>query len=76
MYLKDTVSWLNLYHASDKPTTINNVKDMLAGLPQYQKGKEAYSLHLGMVQEAMKIFQDRRLADIASVEQVRPCIWQ
>ena len=48
---------------------------MLAGLPQYQQGKEAYSLHLGMVQEAMKIFQDRRLADIASVEQVCLCIW-
>ena len=49
---------------------------MLAGLPQYQQGKEAYSLHLGMVQEAMKIFQDRRLADIASVEQVCPRFWQ
>ena len=47
---------------------------MLAGLPQYQQGKEAYSLHLGMVQEAMRVFQDRRLADIASVEQVRPYV--
>lgn len=44
---------------------------MLAGLPQFQEGKEAYSLHLGMAQEAVNIFQKRRLADIATLEQVR-----
>lgn len=43
---------------------------MLAGLPQFQEGKEAYSLHLSMAQEAMNIFQRRRLADIATLEQV------
>lgn len=45
---------------------------MLAGLPQFQEGKEAYSLHLSMAQECMNIFQKCRLADIASVEQVSP----
>lgn len=48
---------------------INNIKDMLAGLPQFQAGKEAYALHLGMAQDAMDMFQARRLGDIASVEQ-------
>ena len=43
---------------------------MLAGLPQFQEGKELYSLHLGMAQEAVNVFQKRRLADIATVEQV------
>lgn len=43
---------------------------MLAGLPQFQEGKEAYSLHLSMAQEAMNVFQKRRLADIATLEQV------
>ena len=42
---------------------------MLAGLPQFQAGKEAYALHLGMAQDAMDMFQERRLGDIASVEQ-------
>ena len=42
---------------------------MLAGLPQFQKGKEAYSLHLGMAQECMNVFQKCRLVDIASAEQ-------
>ncbi len=44
---------------------------MLAGLPQFQEGKELYSLHLGMAQEAVSVFQQKRLADIATVEQVR-----
>lgn len=43
---------------------------MLAGLPQFQEGKEAFSLHLNMASDAMNVFQKRRLADIASVEQV------
>ncbi|KAL8666329.1 MAG: hypothetical protein Q9202_001600 [Teloschistes flavicans] len=54
---------------SDNPATINSIKDMLAGLPKFQEGKEAYSLHLSMTQDAMTIFQERRLADVASVEQ-------
>lgn len=43
---------------------------MLAGLPQFQELKEAYSLHLTMAQECMNIFQSHKLADLASVEQV------
>ncbi|KAL8944593.1 MAG: hypothetical protein Q9211_000518 [Gyalolechia sp. 1 TL-2023] len=54
---------------SDAPATINNIKDMLAGLPKFQEGKEAYSLHLSMTQDAMNVFQETRLADVASVEQ-------
>ena len=50
---------------------INQIKDMLAGLPQFQAGKEAYGLHIGMAQEAMNIFQNHRLVDVATVEQVR-----
>ena len=55
---------------SGNSTSLNNIKDMLAGLPQFQEGKEAFSLHLNMASDAMSIFQKRRLADIASVEQV------
>ena len=50
-------------------TSLNAIKDMLAGLPQFQELKEAYSLHLSMAQECMNIFQHRKLPDIASVEQ-------
>lgn len=43
---------------------------MLAGLPQFQEGKEAYSLHLNMAQECVDIFKSHQLLDISSVEQV------
>ena len=59
-----------LVFSSQNTNSINNIKDMLAGLPQFQEGKEAYSLHLGMAQDCMNVFQERRLADVASVEQV------
>lgn len=57
--------------SADQPSSLNNIKDMLAGLPQFQEGKEAYSLHLGMAQDAVNVFTKRRLPDVASVEQVR-----
>ncbi|EHA55492.1 Sec1 family superfamily protein [Pyricularia oryzae 70-15] len=50
-------------------TNLNAIKDMLAGLPQFQEMKEAYSLHLTMAQECMNVFQKHKLPDIASVEQ-------
>jgi hypothetical protein len=49
---------------------------MLAGLPQFQELKEAYSLHLSMAQECMNIFQSHKLADLASVEQVGHSCWR
>lgn len=54
---------------SGDATSLNAIKDMLAGLPQFQNLKDAYSLHLSMAQECMNIFQSRKLPDIASVEQ-------
>ncbi|KAL1839045.1 hypothetical protein VTJ49DRAFT_6134 [Mycothermus thermophilus] len=50
-------------------SNLNDIRDMLAGLPQFQEMKAAYSLHLTMAQEAMNIFQKYKLADLASVEQ-------
>ncbi|KAF2265789.1 Sec1-like protein [Lojkania enalia] len=48
---------------------LNAIKDMIAGLPQFQEMKEAYSLHLTMAQECMDLFQKHKLPDLASVEQ-------
>ncbi|WPH04726.1 Hypothetical protein R9X50_00762100 [Acrodontium crateriforme] len=49
--------------------SLNAIKDMLAGLPQFQEMKEAYALHLGMAQESMNRFQKFKLPDLASIEQ-------
>ncbi|KAK5121712.1 hypothetical protein LTR85_004587 [Meristemomyces frigidus] len=50
--------------------SLNAIKDMLAGLPQFQEMKVAYALHLGMAQESMNRFQRFKLPDLASVEQI------
>ncbi|KAK2730333.1 Sec1 family protein [Colletotrichum kahawae] len=80
-HMKDTIDKLmgdfrkfleaNPHFVNDEQdtTSLNAIRDMLAGLPQFQEMKEAYSLHLNMAQEAMNIFQHHKLPDIASVEQ-------
>ncbi|AEO66837.1 uncharacterized protein THITE_2025911, partial [Thermothielavioides terrestris NRRL 8126] len=80
-HMKDTIDKLmsdfhkfldqnpNFAGKDSKATSLSDIKDMLAGLPQFQEMKQAYSLHLTMAQEAMNIFQKYKLADLASVEQ-------
>lgn len=51
------------------PTNLGAIRDMLAGLPEFQEMKGAYSLHLTMAQECMNIFQHNKLPDLASAEQ-------
>lgn len=45
------------------------IKDMLVGLTDFQKGKDAYSLHLNMAEECMKLFQAHKLLEVSSIEQ-------
>lgn len=52
-------------------SSINAIKDMIAGLPQFQEMKEAYTLNLSMAQDCMNIFEHHKLPDVASLEQVR-----
>jgi len=49
--------------------TLNDMKDMLASLPQYQEQREKFSLHLNMAQECMDIFERDKLPVVATVEQ-------
>ena len=51
------------------PASVNTIKDMLAGLPQYQEGKEAFGLHLDMAEKCVNKFQETKLLDVGSVEQ-------
>lgn len=52
-----------------QPASINTIKDMLAGLPEFQEGKEAFSLHIDIAEKCAKIFADHKLLDLVSVEQ-------
>ncbi|KAH0836670.1 Sec1 family-domain-containing protein [Lanmaoa asiatica] len=49
--------------------SLNDMKDMLANLPQYQEQREKFSLHLNMAQECMGIFEKHKLSQVANVEQ-------
>lgn len=65
-FIRDNPNFTN----AEDATSLNAIKDMLAGLPQFQELKEAYALHLGMAQESMNRFQQYKLPDLASLEQV------
>lgn len=49
---------------------MNDLKDMLASLPQFQTQREQFSLHLDMAQECMALFEKKKLTVAAGVEQV------
>ncbi|KAL4061887.1 Sec1-like protein [Scleroderma citrinum] len=49
--------------------SLNDMKDMLASLPQYQEQREKFSLHLNMAQDCMTIFEKDKLSLVANVEQ-------
>ncbi|KAK5098390.1 syntaxin binding protein 1 [Lithohypha guttulata] len=55
--------------SDDQPVTVNTIKDMMAGLPEFQEGKEAFALHIDMAEKCAKLFQERKLIDISTTEQ-------
>ncbi|KAG5304738.1 Sec1 family superfamily [Histoplasma capsulatum G186AR] len=57
------------FNESGATANLNTVKDMIAGLSEFTEGKNAYTLHLNMAQECMRLFQERKLVEVASVEQ-------
>ncbi|TFL01947.1 Sec1-like protein [Pterulicium gracile] len=48
---------------------LNDMKDMLANLPQYKEQREKFSLHLNIAQECMGLFESDKLPLVANVEQ-------
>ena len=77
---------LDLHYHYRGAADLNDMKDMLASLPQYQEQREKvfisiritfsiantpkFSLHLNMAQNCMDIFEKEKLSELASVEQV------
>lgn len=53
----------------DEPISVNTIKDMMAGLPEFQEGKEAFALHIDMAEKCAKLFAERKLIDITATEQ-------
>ncbi|KAF5315993.1 hypothetical protein D9758_015075 [Tetrapyrgos nigripes] len=59
----------NAVFKGDEAANLNDMKEMLANLPQYQEQREKFSLHLNMAQECMGIFERDKLPLVANVEQ-------
>ncbi|KAH6696332.1 ROP protein [Verticillium dahliae] len=51
------------------PGSVNNLRDMLGGMKEFAAQKESFSLHMSMAQDAMNLFEQYKLPDVASVEQ-------
>ncbi|RMD39814.1 hypothetical protein DV735_g5312, partial [Chaetothyriales sp. CBS 134920] len=66
---KDFQAKNSQFAEADGPVSVNTIKDMIAGLPEFQEGKEAFSLHIDMAERCARLFQERKLLDITSVEQ-------
>lgn len=49
--------------------SVNDMKDMLANLPQFKEMREKFSLHLNMAPECMDKYQNMHLEALAKVEQ-------
>lgn len=59
----------NAVFKGEGAANLNDMKEMLANLPQYQEQREKFSLHLNMAQECMAIFERDKLPLIGNVEQ-------
>ncbi|KZT51928.1 Sec1-like protein [Calocera cornea HHB12733] len=57
------------FKAGSGATSLNDMKDMLASLPQYQEQREKFSTHLNIAQECMALFERKKLPLTANVEQ-------
>lgn len=55
--------------SGDEPVSVNTIKDMMAGLPGFQKEKEAFALHIDMAEKCAKLFSERKIIDISATEQ-------
>ncbi|PFH51850.1 hypothetical protein AMATHDRAFT_84920 [Amanita thiersii Skay4041] len=59
----------NTVFKGEGAASLNDMKEMLASLPQYQEQREKFSLHLNMAQECMGIFERDKLSLVGNVEQ-------
>ena len=55
----------------EKATSLNDMRDMLANLPQFQEMRDQFSLHLNLAEKCMETFEQKKLLDVGLIEQVR-----
>ncbi|KAJ3286901.1 vacuolar sorting protein VPS33/slp1 [Rhizoclosmatium sp. JEL0117] len=66
---KAAASILNSNSSKSGFDNLNDMKDTITSLPQFQEMKAKYSVHINICQECKSIFERRRLDAVAAVEQ-------
>ena len=59
----------NAQFDENNKATVDTIRQMLAGLSDFQEGKNVYTLHLNMAQECMNYLQKHKLLEVSAVEQ-------
>ncbi|KAI8984346.1 Sec1-like protein [Mycotypha africana] len=54
-------------------SSLNDMKNMIANLPQYQEMKTRFSAHMNIANECMQQFKDQNLEEIGLMEQNMAC---
>jgi syntaxin-binding protein 1 len=54
----------------EKATSLNDMRDMLASLPQFQEMRDQFSLHLNVAEKCMEMFEQQKLLEVGLIEQV------
>ena len=59
----------NAQFDENSKANVDTIRQMLAGLSDFQEGKNVYTLHLNMAQECMNYIQEHKLLEVSAVEQ-------
>ena len=68
--MRQKVFGLSNVFMSRRNIRVDDIKDMMADLPAFQKQRDQFSLHLGLAEQCMEIYSARKLVDASRVEQV------
>lgn len=62
--------YARLTNRSQGPADLDQMRDIIATLPQFQEQRSKFSVHMNMAQQCMQIFEKRKLPTVGNVEQV------
>jgi syntaxin-binding protein 1 len=81
MHMKDTLEKLMgdfnkfcqdniLFSDQTRAASLNDMRDMLAGLPEFTETRSQFALHINVAEKSMEIFNKKELKELGLVEQV------
>ena len=53
-----------------KATSLNDMRDMMAALPEFTETRSQFALHINIAERCMEKFKDKKLTELGLLEQV------